>query len=416
MPGSIENPFKSFWMAGYECTDQLNVHGDRVDFLHVTGHLDAIDMDYKLLGKFGIKTVREGVRWSRVEVSPYRYNFQTLGRMLRSGKENGIQQIWDICHFGFPDDLTPLHPKFPDRFAALCEAFLKFYKSFGFAEPLIVTPINEVSFISWLGGEVAATSPFCRRNGWEVKYALMQAYIKGIEAFKQIDPDTRILTTEPLVNITPPTEATMEQILDAAQVHELQFQSLDMLSGVICPELGGKPEYLDILGFNYYCSNQWVHSPYERLDWKEAGFDAQYKPLSELLQEAFDRYDRPFALTETSHYGAERPDWLRHVSDEVSKLISRNYPLWGVCLYPVLDRPDWDNLDDWHHSGLWDEPGRTLHLPSAVELAGRQLEIGAALIRNTNRTEYNPDRTAPVTSADNDIAAQYPSKYLSRKE
>ena len=26
----------------------------------------------------------------------------------------------------------------------------------------------------------------------------------------------------------------------------------------------------------------------------------------------------------------------------------------GICLYPVIDRPDWDNYRHWHHCGLWD--------------------------------------------------------------
>ena len=28
-----ENPFASFWMGGYECTDKLNAFGYRVDLL-----------------------------------------------------------------------------------------------------------------------------------------------------------------------------------------------------------------------------------------------------------------------------------------------------------------------------------------------------------------------------------------------
>jgi hypothetical protein len=29
-------------------------------------------------------------------------------------------------------------------------------------------------------------------------------------------------------------------------------------------------------------------------------------------------------------------------------------PVEGICLYPILDRPDWHDPDHWHHSGLWD--------------------------------------------------------------
>ena len=42
------NPFQSFWMGGFECTDQMNAFGNRVDFLHLTGHLQLIDQDYQI--------------------------------------------------------------------------------------------------------------------------------------------------------------------------------------------------------------------------------------------------------------------------------------------------------------------------------------------------------------------------------
>jgi hypothetical protein len=30
----------------------------------------------------------------------------------------------------------------------------------------------------------------------------------------------------------------------------------------------------------------------------------------------------------------------------------------GLCIYPVVDRPDWDDPGHWHNSGLWDlRPG-----------------------------------------------------------
>jgi beta-glucosidase/6-phospho-beta-glucosidase/beta-galactosidase len=57
-------------MAGYECSDKLNLHRQRVDLLQATGHLQLMDEDYQLLQPFGIKTVREGIRWSVVEKRP----------------------------------------------------------------------------------------------------------------------------------------------------------------------------------------------------------------------------------------------------------------------------------------------------------------------------------------------------------
>src|SRR3954471_8474581 len=99
------NPFRSFWMGGFECTDKLNCFGNRVDFLSISGHLQWLDEDYKNLSLYDIGTVREGIRWSTVERRPYAYDWSTVRTMIEKGKENSIQQIWDLCHFGFPDDL-----------------------------------------------------------------------------------------------------------------------------------------------------------------------------------------------------------------------------------------------------------------------------------------------------------------------
>ena len=377
-----ENPFQSFWMGGYECTDKLNAFGNRVDFLKVTGHLQHLEDDYDGLKQFKIKTVREGIRWSQVERSPYNYDWSIVRRMILCGIDKQIQQVWDICHFGYPDDLTPLHPMFTRRFVSLCRAFVRYYRSMDKKSTLIVTPINEVSFISWLGGDVCGTVPYCTNHGFHVKYALMKAYIAGIEAMKEEDNNIRFLTTEPLVNMVPPLNANDEQIAGAAKQHELQFQMLEMLSGNICPELNGKPEYLDILGFNFYYNNQWITGSSDFLKWFNDDDDPRWRPLSHLLSEAYKRYNRPMVLSETSHPREHRPYWLNFITKQCLTVINSGIPLWGICWYPIIDRPDWNHLHPWHFSGVWDvcitEDNvleRVLHQPTANALLSAQTLI-----------------------------------------
>jgi hypothetical protein len=376
------NPFNSFWMAGYECTDKLNSFGHRVDLLELTGHLELLQQDYNDLLPFGIRTVREGIRWSQVEKRAYQYDWTTVSAMIRTARQYGIQQVWDLCHFGFPDDLTPLHPQFARRFAALCRSFATHYRSIEPGLPLIVTPINEVSFISWLGGEVRGTVPFCVGQGWEVKYGLMRAYIEGIRALREVDLNIRIMTTEPLVNMVPSENATPAQITQAAFQHELQYQSVDMLCGRICPELGGTPDNLDILGFNYYYNNQWIVDTGIFLPWVNEDNDARWRPLSSLLIEAHQRYQKPIVLSETSHPGQHRPQWIEFIGEQVGVVLQQQVPLWGVCLYPIIDRPDWNNTHHWHQAGLWDmelqqsgPPKRVLYEPYAKALQQVQQNV-----------------------------------------
>ncbi len=85
---TLENPFQSFWMGGFECTDKLNVFGKRVDFLSTTGHLQMLAEDYENVNLFKIRTVREGIRWSQVENRPYEYDWSTVAFMMECARKN----------------------------------------------------------------------------------------------------------------------------------------------------------------------------------------------------------------------------------------------------------------------------------------------------------------------------------------
>jgi hypothetical protein len=73
------------------------------------------------------------------------------------------------------------------------------------------------------------------------------------------------------------------------------------------------------------------------------------------------------------------------IGRECAAILQAGVPLWGICLYPIVDRPDWDHLDRWHHSGLWDAdlnvspPGRVLVEPYAQSLLKAQQTVTDAL-------------------------------------
>jgi hypothetical protein len=164
----------------------------------------------------------------------------------------------------------------------------------------------------------------------------------------------------------------------AAKMRASQFQTWDMLAGIVSPELGGNPRYLDVMGFNFYHANQWEY-PDQRLRWEDSPRDERWVPLHRLLVEVYARYGRPVFLGETSHFGVGRAPWLREIAMEACLARSLGVPLEGICLYPILDRPDWDNSDHWHNSGLWDlvpdQQGvlqRVIHKEYAAELRHAQ--------------------------------------------
>lgn len=338
-------PFKTFFIGGFECADIINNRGNRVDLLASTFHDVRVHEDYAMLAAAGIKTVREGIRWSVVEKQPQHYDFSEVKNRIIAGQKAGIQQLWDICHFGYPEGLMPSHPQFTDRFAALCKAFTELYRSFT-DDPLIITPINEISFMSWLGGDVRGTVPFAINSGFDLKYFLGRAAIKGIQAIKEVDPTAQILMVEPIIKVHPKLGEDPCDTIKACNEH--QFQAMDIITGRICPELGGKPEYMDIAGFNYYYNNQWEHCG-PILGWCKLD---RRTCFSEILKGAYERYNKPVILSETGHFGEDRSKWMRQITDDCIKAMQLGVDLRGICIYPVLDRPDWD-LGHYIPCGIW---------------------------------------------------------------
>ncbi|SHE47832.1 amine oxidase [Chryseobacterium takakiae] len=381
----LGNPFHSFIMGGFECADHQNAFGERIDLIVLTGHDRMINEDYKQLREINITTVREGIRWSYVEKEPFAYDWSQVEEIIIHAHKHDIQVIWDICHFGFPDDLTPLHPMFARRFAHLCRAFVKKYRSLVPDGALIITPINEVSFLSWLGGEVKGTSPYCINQGWEVKYMLMKAYIEGIEMMKEMDPSVRIMVTEPLVHISSTDPYDADLCFAAQEKHKEQFQVLDILTGKICPELRGKEEYLDIIGVNFYFNNQWTINEHQFISWDCDPPDPMWRSLSSLVEEMYLQYERPIVISETSIPEHKRYPWLKMIDKECIKIIKKGIPLYGCCIYPIIDRPDWDFPEIWHHSGLWDIPEpenlhRQIHQESLIALNEFRFNLSTILL------------------------------------
>lgn len=346
--------FHSFWWGGFECADHLNAFGNRINMYNLTAHIEKIEEDYANLKALGISTIREGMCWSEAEKTPYRYDFSIAEKIMTTAKAFGIQVIWDICHFGFPDDLTPLHPMFARRFSAVCCAFSEFLTQRFPDEIFYIVPINEVSFVSWLGGDARGTVPYTINSGWDVKYHLMKAYIEGVRKMKENFSHIQVITSEPLIHITTRYPEDAAAVLEANAAHNNQYQMLEILMGNICPELGGSPDLVDIIGVNFYFNNQWINETHEFLPWAEVPPHPLWKNLSDLISEVFLRYGKPVVVTETGHPGEDRVKWLEMIRQETAKILQMGLPLKACCLYPVTDRPDWDHTDQWHHSGIWD--------------------------------------------------------------
>jgi protoporphyrinogen oxidase/glycosyltransferase involved in cell wall biosynthesis len=370
-------PFATFWQAGYEGADHVNHGGRALNMNGVTGHIDQARSDYALLHQFGIRTVRESAGWRLCERDGV-FDFSVLDSRLRAAQEYGLQICWTFCHYGWPEELDVYGPDFVPRFARYCRELAAFLAPWAGPEP-VYSPINEISFQSW---GLSVHMFRCKnmhdpRAATEGKRQLVRASIAGIDAIRQVTPGARFLQCDPMINVIAPPDRP-DWIGQAAGWRASQFDAWDMLCGRRAPELGGAPRYLDLIGGNYYHDNQWENGTNLRLWWHLD--DARRLPLHRALLELHQRYGRPLLLAETSHVGSGRGIWIRQVAEQAALAIQHGADVRGVCLYPTIDRPDWDHADHWHRSGLWE-----VNLRSTPPLARLPVPVYATALHQAQR-------------------------------
>ena len=342
--------FRSFWQAGFESATHVNRQGVRVDMLARTQHDRFVREDFIRIRDLGIKVAREGIRWHLVDRAGH-FDFSTIRSVLEAADACDIQVVWNLCHYGSPDGVDLFSPRFVDRFARYAAAVASFIRDSTDTVPFY-SPINELSFLSWAAGKVGYIYPYGRDRGTELKRNLVRAVIAGCEAIWAVDRRARMLHCDPVIEVIAPADRP-DLARAAADATESQFEAWDMIAGGFHPDLQGHPRYLDIIGANYYFSNQWQF-PEAPLSWDQGVEDPRRVPMSRLLERLYRRYHRPLLISETSHVGTGRARWISEVADEVKLARSRGIPVEGICLYPIIDRPDWDDPDHWHNSGLWD--------------------------------------------------------------
>jgi beta-glucosidase/6-phospho-beta-glucosidase/beta-galactosidase len=167
---------------------------------------------------------------------------------------------------------------------------------------------------------------------------------------------------------------------DTARHTESQFEAWEMMVGRLEPELGGAVEMLDFVGVNYYWNNQWVHGG----DRKPPGH-ADHKPLHRMLVELWQRFRRPILITETGAEGGADVGWLGYMASELRQAQREGVEIVGMCLYPVMDYPGWDDDrhcrcgliaidEDWSERWLRDDLAAELRLQAAAMEASLRAE------------------------------------------
>ncbi|MDP9033484.1 MAG: beta-glucosidase [Myxococcota bacterium] len=338
--------FESALLGGFECSCHRLESGVRLDLLSATRHGVFADADYARLRSVGIRGARDGVSWIEAAGANGSFDFSFVLPLLRAADRHGVRVVWDLMHFGWPDDINVFAPRFPSVFGAYARAFAR-WLALESDQPPIITPINEISYLAWAGGDVRCMNPFEAARGVELKVQLVRATIEAIEGIRSVFPSARFLQPEPVIHIVanPAHPKTWRRVESDSL---LQYQAWDMLSGRVWPSLGGNESYLDIVGVNFYPDNQFTPEG----ETVRRG-DLRYKAFSRMLLEVWDRYRRPMIVSETGSEGEDRAPWLRYVAAESEAALRLGCELHGITIYPIVNHPGWA---DARHclNGLWD--------------------------------------------------------------
>ena len=331
-------------MGGFECATHRRRDNRQIDVLTSTQHAQRAAEDYRLLSQAGIRTVRDGLRWHLVEQVPGVYDWSSFLPMLDAAIETRTQVLWDLCHWGVPAGLDIFSDEFVPRFAAFAAAAAQLIldRTGGATGPIpFYCPVNEISFWAWVGGDVKAFAPHREGQGPALKQQLVRASIAAIKAVRKVDSRARFIQAEPIINIVPNRKDLKKhpQIVEDTRRHTAaQYEAWDMIRGDRDEELGGAPDCLDVIGVNYYWNNQWIHGG----DRTPPGHE-DHRPLHVMLEDLWHRYGRPIVITETGAEAAAAVGWLGYIAAEVREAQRNGVEMLGICIYPVMDYPGWDD-------------------------------------------------------------------------
>ena len=136
---------------------------------------------------------------SRAKASPGRWStaarrvrFSVHRPFLAAQRRHNVLPIWDLCHYGYPDDLDPYSR--PGHFVPASppmpgppRAIVAERAHHG---PLCIGPINEPTFWGYMGGEWGWCAPFGKSREDRLRFTtvLARADIAACKAIRQDFP------------------------------------------------------------------------------------------------------------------------------------------------------------------------------------------------------------------------------------
>jgi beta-glucosidase len=356
----LSSPFT--WATGIEDTFIPHARpGLRaLDEYELTQHYKLWKQDFDLVAETGVKAVRWGIPWYRVQPAPDQWDWEWTDTALDYlVNVKGITPILDLMHYGTPLWLNNsfINSRYPQRVAEYAAAVVARYKS------LIhyYTPLNEPMVNADMCGHKSEWPPYLSGDDGYVKLTL--ALAKGIvlttQAIKTEQPDAITVQVEALWHTF-----TQDDSLKARVAHDnaRQYLCFDLTTGRVDDDYA-LVDYLhkhgavdadfewfrrnaatfDLFGANFY---PWSYSELK----EQPDGSTQYitgrtsgDKIAVVIRDVYERYRIPIIVTETSANAdiPGRAQWMDETLDAVCVLRAEGIPVLGFTWFPLFTMVDW---------------------------------------------------------------------------
>jgi len=332
----------------------------RQDELAKTKHYDRWRDDFRILKELGIRCLRYGPPYHLLHLGPDRYDWSFTDETFGALREQGVEVIADLCHFGVPDWIGNFqNPDWPRLFVDYARAFAKRFPWVRF-----YTPVNEIF--------IAAT--FSAQFGWwnerlksDRAFAtalrhLCHANVTAMHAILKINPGAVFIQSESSQYFHPENPDCEDA---ARRYNEKRFLSLDLTYGhhvnatiyeYLLDNGMTREQYhwflqhhirsRCVMGNDYYADNE--NLVHQDGSISQSGEVFGYYVIT---HQYFSRYGLPIMHTETNATDPDAVRWLYKEWANVHRLKQDGVPVVGFTWYSLQDQVDWD-------TGLREDNGR----------------------------------------------------------
>ena len=398
--------------GGHECT--VNRVGDQFfDQTVRTGHHDR-SSDLVTFADVGFKALRYPVLWERISPErPDAHDWTWTDERLEMIRSLGMRPIAGLTHHGSGPRYTSLiEDSFAPGLAAHARAVAERY-------PWVdaYTPVNEPLTTARFSALYGHWYPHLRDEAalWVALLNQVDATRLAMREIRRVNPAAQLIQTEDLGY----THSTAQAAEQAHFENERRWLTWDLLTGKVVPghyfwerlawagladrarAIADDPCPPDVIGVNsYLTSERFLDHRYTRYpehthganpDMRYADVEAVRAAdpgplgLERLLEQTWERYGLPLAVTET-HNGCTREEQMRWTHEawlSAQRLRERGVDVRAVTAWALLGGYDWNRLltvaTDHYELGAYDIRGGDLR-PTGMVTMLRTLATGVGAL------------------------------------